>query len=307
MPHTPQVPVPIVCPQPLCGPSFHSPRDFQVHGQLHSYRRQQQKLACTTSGCSFKTDQLKHLEAHVASAHEKRQFQCIESRCGFSTTSQGALTRHYRERHNKEPPASGHKPLPPRRRAVRPKYADEPRTPGASMPRVSEPASSRFHSQEPAFSVSSASSPAMSTGESSDFSISTSNNKHYRAAAYYSASPPPSSGSTSPPHPAHLYMHTMRPLMSRSFPCPCPPAGPHNNGCEQYSQFSPPSHAPPSFSSAAWVSWRNDIDLTSEALAIATGERPYCERNILTDTTEYLPVEDDIGMYEDKRRLWAYN
>ncbi|KAJ7148756.1 hypothetical protein C8R43DRAFT_516458 [Mycena crocata] len=107
------------------------------------------------------------------------------------------------------------------------------------------------------------SSPAMSTGESSgsDFSISPSNSKHYPAAASYSASPPPSSGLPSTPHTAHLYMHTVRPLVSRPFTRPCPPVGPHTNRYEQYSQAPRPSHAPSS-SSVAWVSWRDDTDLT---------------------------------------------
>ncbi|KAJ7244425.1 hypothetical protein B0H12DRAFT_1236158 [Mycena haematopus] len=58
---------------------------------------------------------------------------------------------------------------------------------------------------------------------------------------------------------------------------------------------------PPSHSSGQWLSWRDESDqLAPDVFAIATGEQP----SGMLSTTEYLPVQEDIGMV-DKRQLWV--
>ncbi|KAJ7434497.1 hypothetical protein B0H11DRAFT_2208348 [Mycena galericulata] len=305
MPHTPPVPPHVACPIKNCGHLFLTPRDLKDHSR--SVHDDDLRLECPVNGCSFKTVQLKRLEAHVETAHhnQPRQFQCLELHCGFSTTSQGALTRHYRERHDMEPPASGRKPPAPRRRAPR-RILEGNQSLGTPPSRLPALPTAGFNSQEARYSASSASSAVPASAVSPP-------HRYYPAAAYYS-SPPPQAAQPIPQPDNVASRYTQSPSSSAApsipFPRPCPPVGPHSNGCVHSHDLSsfPLAH-PPSRDSwiprnATWVSWRDECDVAPHAIAIATGERVYCERSMPTCMTEYLPVPEDVGMAE-KRFLWA--
>ncbi|KAF7368874.1 hypothetical protein MVEN_00213200 [Mycena venus] len=294
MPHTPLVPSPIICPDASCGQTFYHPRDFKVHSHVHNSEREDKMLHCPKSGCSFKVLQLKRLEAHVDFAHHEqpRQFQCLEDRCPFSTTTQGALTRHYRERHHIEPPTTGRKPAPTRRRPPQKTYDVQNQSTVASTSRVPE----RLASSSATSVLSTALAPEVV--------------KHYPSAAYYPTSSPRAHAASPPSNNVPVYLNSLH----AKLPQPCPPTGPHSAQCVRPPTYTSPRLSPMAIQSdygsagdppLEWVSWRDECDdIASDVIAIATGERPLCERSMLTPRTEYLPVPADIGM-TDRRFLWA--
>ncbi|KAJ6551735.1 hypothetical protein B0H19DRAFT_1158731 [Mycena capillaripes] len=314
MPHTPPVPKHIPCPDSCCGRIFMHPKDLKVHTHVHNIEREELKLKCPRNGCSFKTLQLKRLEAHVDAAHtdQPRQFQCLQDHCGFSTTNQGALTRHYRERHHMEPPTSIRKP---RQRASR-KLRSEQLV--ASTSRLSEsPISSisRFSSAEPPFSATSTASSASMSPSVISTTLTPEMNKYYPATAHYPPSPPASTAPTSP-YLDSISVHlaaggTKLNTGTSKLYAPCPPAGPQNHWCVDTPGYtSPPRLSTPRASSnlppspTEWVSWRDECDVSLDLIAVATGEQAFSEQSMSMGMTEYLRVPAAIGMAE-KRLLWA--
>ncbi|KAJ6459416.1 hypothetical protein DFH09DRAFT_1500427 [Mycena vulgaris] len=308
MPHTPPVPPHVACPESSCGRLFRTPRDLKVHSHVHSYKPACEELQrhCPVDGCSFKCIPMKRLDAHIDKAHRdpSRQFLCEVEDCGFSTTSQASFTGHYRKRHLREPPPSAVRTAPPPAACRRARHMyNDPQHPRASTSRLSEPPTSsisRFHSLEPPASTS-----AYSTGAGPLSASVPSTTKYYPAAVYYFASPPPQ---TSPATTIASELPTQTPGRTvASLPRPCPPSGPHSDQCVRPPGYaSPPRALRDSYpsSDATWVSWRDECDIASETIAVATGERVLCERSMWICTTEYLPVSEDIGMV-DKRFLWA--
>ncbi|KAJ7318232.1 hypothetical protein DFH08DRAFT_1037223 [Mycena albidolilacea] len=252
--HIPSVPGPIPCPN-SCGRLFSHPQDLTLHSQADDCGLEDVSLHCPKSGCSFKTLQLKRLEAHVDVAHHEqpRQFQCLEDHCGFSTTTQGALTRHYRERHRMEPPSVGRKPA--RRRA-------QQQMPVASTSRLSEQpisTTSRFYSE----SLSEA------TG-------------YYPATAYYTSSPRVASAT---PDSVTTYLRSLRTALTAAaapgISLLCPSAGSPTAQYERRMSLSPDCSGSWS-DTAEWVSWRDECDVTPDVvIAIATGEQALCDHNCL--------------------------
>ncbi|KAJ6461038.1 hypothetical protein C8R45DRAFT_1220935 [Mycena sanguinolenta] len=269
-----------------------TPQDLHVNG-----REEARKLPCPKIGCSFEAFQLKELEVHVDAAHREhsRQFQCLEDHCGFSTTTQGALTRHYRERHHIEPPSSGRKLAPVRRRALR-----EEQPPVASTSRISEPS--------PAPEVT----------------------KYYPATAYYPESSPrasPVSDTGVSPHLSSLRMRSTA-AAATSLPQVASTESLRSEQCENPASYFALQRSWPTFDSTdslpdeQWVSWRDECDIAPDSIvAIATGEQTLCEiENSLCVTcvtdedngkivgeltaTECLPWYGDFGLAE-KRLLWA--
>ncbi|KAJ7653183.1 hypothetical protein DFH06DRAFT_527828 [Mycena polygramma] len=292
--HTPPVPSPIQCPDSSCKRVFMHRRDLNVHSHVHAQVREDLQLRCPSNGCSFKALQLKLLEAHVDVAHREqpRQFQCFEDNCGFSTTTQGALTRHYRERHHIEPPGIVVRKPASRRRTPKTMYDDQRRPSVASTSHLPAPPIlpvSHFSSARSSASVSGITSgpPAASSASLHSPSI-PEIHKHYRGTVYSA----PAAG---------------RPKGSAGTEAICPPAEPRGDPYlyQPTRLCSARARTPSPSCTAEWVSWRDeDFNVAQDIIAIATGERQLCERNMLGGMTEYLPVPGDIGMAE-KRFLWA--
>ncbi|KAJ7449216.1 hypothetical protein FB451DRAFT_1531535 [Mycena latifolia] len=312
MPHTPSVPTPAVCPELSCGRVFKTPRDLKIHSHVHKPVGEDVEHQCPVDGCSFTAFQLKRMEAHVEATHGDKPppFECLIPQCGFLTTSAGPFTRHYRERHYMEPP--GRKVSPLRRRAPRPmKYGQEELAVTRTPSRPSEP---------PNFIISFAQSleppPSPSPLVESSGALELNLTKYYPPSVNYSPSPPP------PPPPPVAQpttpslailspeVPTPTPVSDMPFPAlPCLPTGPSSDQCLLQLTYSSPPHlslADESSDSSTchWISWRDECDVASDVIAVATGDRVLCERSMRTCTTEYLPVPVDVGLVE-KRFLWA--
>lgn len=253
------------------------------------------------------------MDAHIVAMHGRQsnekpqQFKCAIPNCGFFTICAGPLTRHYRERHHTEPPLTGRK-IPPKRPRLK-QVATEAQQPAgmASGPGVPSFPAPSAQSLEPQLSHSPSPLPA------TDATRSTSST-HYRASVYESAAPT----SSTPPATSDTVLHpNSQNHAYNSFTLLYTDAREQNVELESMSRYSsiPRSlsftgmsrleRTDNEHSVGAWVSWRDESDISSETIALATGDLSLCDASMQMSMTEYLQLYNDFGMEDDKQRLWA--